>query len=206
MAKVKLNLSRLTRLELIALAVQIHAGITGNPNYTTPNPALVALQAAIDALTTGNGELDTIRQAAQEKTVEVDGLDLALMDIVRQLGSYVENASGGDEQKILSAGMDVRDDAAPVQMTQVMSLEAGFGDNGGEVDLNWDPIHGASSYEIQSSPDPITPDSWNHAAVSTKSSATVGGLGTGTRCWFQVRAVGANGNGPWSDPATKIVP
>ncbi|MFT5471462.1 MAG: hypothetical protein ACI8UO_006596, partial [Verrucomicrobiales bacterium] len=112
----------------------------------------------------------------------------------------------GDEAKILSAGMDVRDTGGPVQMTQVTGLDAGFGDDAGEVDLNWDPIRGSKSYEVQRSPDLVTAESWTHGAVSTKSKATLNGLPTGTRCWFRVRAVGANGNGAWSDPATKIVP
>ena len=89
MAKPKLNLRNLTRLERIALAGQIHAGITGNPDYATPHPTLVDLQAAIDAVNTSAGELDAIQQSAREKTVEVDGLDLALSDILRGLSAYV---------------------------------------------------------------------------------------------------------------------
>ena len=40
----------------------------------------------------------------------------------------------------------------------------------------------------------------------TKSKATVSGLATGTKYWFRVRAIGAAGPGPWSDPATKVAP
>jgi hypothetical protein len=32
------------------------------------------------------------------------------------------------------------------------------------------------------------------------------GLASGQRVWVRVRAIGAAGPGPWSDPATKIVP
>ena len=44
------------------------------------------------------------------------------------------------------------------------------------------------------------------AATVTKSKATVTGLTSGTKYWFRVRAIGATGPGPWSDPATKIAP
>jgi hypothetical protein len=42
--------------------------------------------------------------------------------------------------------------------------------------------------------------------VVTKSSATVTGLTSGQRVGFRVAAIGAAGQGPWSDPATQIVP
>ena len=47
---------------------------------------------------------------------------------------------------------------------------------------------------------------WTNSRVVTKSSATVTGLTAGGRVWFHVAAIGAAGQGPWSDPATKIVP
>ncbi|MFN0074841.1 MAG: hypothetical protein ACKVY0_00020 [Prosthecobacter sp.] len=42
--------------------------------------------------------------------------------------------------------------------------------------------------------------------TTTASSTTISGLSSGTRIWVRVRGLGANGPGPWSDPATKIVP
>ena len=44
------------------------------------------------------------------------------------------------------------------------------------------------------------------AGVPDKSTFTVPGLQTGTRVWFRVVAVNANGQSPRSDPVTKIVP
>ena len=43
--------------------------------------------------------------------------------------------------------------------------------------------------------------------TASKSSATIQGLTSGAKLWARVRAVGAdNKPGPWSDPATKVVP
>jgi hypothetical protein len=43
--------------------------------------------------------------------------------------------------------------------------------------------------------------------TASKSSATIPGLTSGAKLWARVRAVGAdNQPGPWSDPATKVVP
>lgn len=206
MAQVKLNLDRLSREEVAALGQHIHNAMDGNANYPTPNPALADVQTAITSLQTGLSELEAARQLAREKTVEVDTRVLTLRNLLTGLAAYVQNTSGGDEQLIINAGMQVRDPATPVVMTPVTSLESSPGDDSGEVELSWDPVRGASSYEIQTSPDPITADSWGHGGISTKSRTTLTGLPTGERCWFRVRAIGANGPGGWSDPATKVVP
>jgi fibronectin type III domain protein len=85
-------------------------------------------------------------------------------------------------------------------------LGATAGDHDGEIDLSWDTVDGAKSYVIEQSLDPPTVTSWGHAGVSTKSSAAINGLTSGTRYWFRVAAVNANGTSGWSDPATKIAP
>ena len=90
--------------------------------------------------------------------------------------------------------------------TQPAALAVTAGDHDGEIDLTWDTIVGSKSYVIEKSPDPPTPTSWAHAGVSTKSRTTVSGLTSGTRYWFRVAAINANGQSGWSDPATKIAP
>jgi len=128
--------------------------------------------------------------------------------LTTQLGDYVQNTSNGDKVKIEIAGMSVRDDAAPIGTPdRVMNLVLTEGDLEGTLDVAWDKVRGASSYEIQTSPDPITPTSWAFKQSASKSSATIEGLTSGAKLWVHVRAIGAgNTPGPWSDPATKVVP
>jgi len=124
-----------------------------------------------------------------------------------QLEGYVTMISGGDEAVIQSASMDVRIvPGTSVTPSQPEGLSATAGDHDGTMDLSWDPVIEAASYVIYSSVDPPTATSWQHVGVSTKSTLTVPGLTSGARIWFRVAAVNANGQSPWSDPATKIVP
>ena len=103
--------------------------------------------------------------------------------------------------------MDVRDDRAPVGLpTQVLNLVVTEGDNEGTLDASWDPVRGASSYIIQTSVDPVSPTSWAYKASSAKSSAVLNSFTSGTKIWTRVKALGAAGEGPWSDPAVKTVP
>ncbi len=72
-----------------------------------------------------------------------------------------------------------------------------------EFNLQWDPVRGAKSYVIQHSPDPIEADAvWSYGPPSTKSSCEINGFTSGQRYCFRVTALGAAGQGPWSDPAT----
>jgi hypothetical protein len=207
MAKVKLNLVNIPIPAKVQFASQVVTAMTGNANFTTPVPALTAITAKAGTLESSFNAAQAARQAAQQattvqNTAEGD-LDLALT----QLAAYVENASAGDAAKIQSAGMDVRAAGAPVgALPAPLGLVALVGDMDAELDLDWDSVRGATSYVVQKSPDPITPTSWQQAIVVTKSKGTVTGLVSGTKYWFRVAAVGAAGQGAWSDPATKVAP
>jgi len=133
-----------------------------------------------------------------------DILDRLLM----QLASYVEAVAGDDLVLIQSAGMGVRGPAISTgeTPTQPAPLAVTAGDRDGAIALTWDPIVGAKSYVIEQRPDPPGDKTWVHAGVSTKSKATISGLTSGTRYWFRVAAVNANGQSGWSDPAVKIAP
>jgi fibronectin type III domain protein len=207
MAQIKLNFSRLSIPEKIARARQIVLSITGNAQFPTPQPALAAITAAATALEQAASDATIARQEAKAKTTIQNAKEDALDKLISQAAGYVTAIAGGDEQIIQSAGMDVR--AAPgasAVPAQPQALGATAGDHDGQMDLSWDPVVSATSYVIETSPDPPTGTSWNHLGVSTKSSFTVTGLVSGSRIWFRVAAVNPAGQSGWSDPATKIVP
>ncbi|MCB1087715.1 MAG: fibronectin type III domain-containing protein [Verrucomicrobiae bacterium] len=206
MAQIKMNLSKKSREAVAALGLQVHNALDGNANFTALNPALATALADITALQTGITELEALRQEAKLKTAAVEALSETVKDHLTAWAKLVENQSGGDPEIILSGGFDLRDEGSPSVMLKVTGLEVTAGDDDGEADLMWDPQEGASSYEIQCSPDPNVPAGWIHAGISTKSSKTLANQTSGARCWFRVRAVGPNGEGPWSDPAVVTVP
>jgi len=207
MAKVKLGVDRLKILEKVALARQIVTKLTGNAVFTTPVPPLAVVGAAATALETAYNDAQAAQVTSKQKTAVQATQEEALDKLLAQLAVYVESASGGEESKILSAGMSVRTSTPTAIGTpaQVQALAATAGDNEGEIDLVWDPAAGAKSYSIELSTTSGT-GPWTPSRVVTKSSATVGNLTPGARVWFRVTAIGTEGNSPWSDPATKIVP
>ena len=208
MPKIKLNLSALTVPEKIAKARQIVTKMTGNAHFPTPTPNLVSVSDVADLAENANGQAQDARQTAKQKTSALNQAEDRLDKLLNQIAGYVESIAGGDEQTILSAGMDVR--AVAVATTdppgQPQALTPTVGDRDGEIDLSWDTVTGAKSYVIDRSGDPATSTSWSHGGVSTKSNFTAEGLNSGARYWFRVAAVNNNGQSGWSDPATKIAP
>lgn len=208
MAKVKLSLQNLTPDQKVALINTIITAMTGNANFTTPNPTLASGTTAKNNLTTGINDYNTTAALLKTKLGTRDAAEAVADAWLTQLVGYAKNVSNGDKVKLESGGFTIRADAAPVgPMTQVLNLVVTAGDNDGTLDCGWDPTKGAGSYEVQVSVDPVTATSWAFKDVSNISTITLTGLTSGSKIWVRVRAIGAgNHKGPWSDPATKTVP
>jgi hypothetical protein len=122
-------------------------------------------------------------------------------------GSYVETESKGDEAKIKSAGFDIKAKPVPIGIPAMpLSLASAEGANKGCLSLKWKAVRGAKSYIIRITDNIADMNSWKQIMVVTKASALIEGLVSGTQYWFQVSPVGAAGQGPWSDPTTKVAP
>lgn len=207
MDKIKLNVTKLSPEQLVSLANNIKTAMTGNANYTTPNPSLASLGTLITTAQTKIAAQVTAANAAKLATSDRDAASTALGDALKTLASYVENTSGGDKVKIESAGFEVRGPSSSIgDLTQVLNLAVSEGDNDGELDAQWDRVYGAKHYEVQTSVDPITAGSWVLKMSASKTRCTISGLTSGQRMWVRIRAIGAAGPGPWSDPSVKIVP
>lgn len=203
MSKVKLELQNKNDIQLRVFATEHKTAITGNVNFPMPNPLAAAYDAALLAY---SNKLDAIAAAENSLAAmraEKDTLRAALEDVLTARGHYVEMTAAGDDAKILSAGFGVRAAASPTsQMPLPQGVAGTIGDNEGEIDLLWHPVRMARSYIIESREHSETaaPGAWQQAKVTSRSSATVGGLVSGRKYAFRVRAIGPNDLlGPWSD-------
>jgi hypothetical protein len=206
MAKSKLSLNDKSDSELLTFSQQHIAAMAGNANFTTPMPDATAFQTLHDDYETALDDAALAQDAAKQKTAEKDVARAALVGGLNQRGGYVDSASGGDEAKILSSGFPVRTPPTPIgELPAPLDFLATMGDLEGEIDLVWSRVYGAASYVIQKSPY-ATPRVWTQAAVVSKSKATITNCPSGEVCVFRVAAVGAAGQGPWSDESVKMAP
>ena len=205
MAKVNLNLRSFSVPDKVQYAGKIVTAITGNAAFPTPDPTLAAVQAAIADLQAVYSDANNLRQKAFSRTAEQNQKEKDLDLLLTGLGSYVENTSKGDESLIKSAGMDTRAKSAPVGIPSLpQNLNATEGAKNGEIKLKWKSVKGAKSYIVRRSTNVVEEAQWIQEQVVTKAAAMSTGLKSGTQYWYQVAAVGAAGQGAWSDPATMV--
>jgi hypothetical protein len=198
MKTVKLNFKALRVPLKIQKAKNIVSKMTGNANFTTPNPALDVVMNAINKLEISYAaSLDGgISKTALMRT------DTATLDLlIAQLMNYVQDVTGGNELKILSSGMEVKATAtAPQPMPAPLNMKYLTDSNDGEANIKWSPVKGSKAYLIQSSTTPDVETSWAFFDACTSANYTALGLTSHTAIWFRIAALGAKGAGPWSDP------
>lgn len=201
MKKPILNFWRMTVPKKIQKSREIVIHMTGNTNYTTPNPTLTAVTTAINALETS---FEAAADGGKVLKAAVRAKEKILDDLMSQLLEYVANVSGGDEQKILSAGFDVK--AVSIHSKRMPSVVAGK-NTGEAVCTAITPVRGIkASHEWQYCRDPILPDTkadientWIEADVTTAATVTLKNLPAGVKLWFRHRYIFSKGNkGQWT--------
>jgi hypothetical protein len=203
MAQIKIDFARKTPEQLIAIFTEIINAMTGNASYPTPNPALATLIAARDSLQAHINDVKAKENAWHAAIVGRDSQADNAIAAFTLLSAYIQNASGGDEAKILSSGYQVRAAAgAPQPVGAPGNVRATNGDNTGEIDLMWDPEKNAGSYAVDCR-EHTDPPNWQPAKTVKQSRVTIPGLTPGKEYAFRVRAIGPLGEGPWSDEAVK---
>jgi hypothetical protein len=206
MGKIKLNLSRLSITAKLEFAKQIVQAMTGNTNFPTPNPTLTQVTTAISELDTARAEVLALRNEAKTKTLVQNQLEDVLDTLLTRLASYVENTSD-DPAVITSTGMNLKGAATPVgELEMPSSFTTTVGDSEGELDVSYNAVFGAHSYNLQISLQAPPAAVWTHAKSTTKSKETLTGLVSGQRYWVRVAAVGPKGQSPWSEASTRIAP
>jgi hypothetical protein len=92
-------------------------------------------------------------------------------------------------------------------VSQLENLILNAGKMPGSLAAKCNPDASAKTYEWQTTTgDPVT-GPYVTFKTTTAARVTITGLTSGTRVWVRVRAIGTKGiEGPWSDPAMKIVP
>ena len=206
MAKVKLNLKDKTDSELYEFAQQHITAMTGNVNFTTPDPLAPAFLTLVTNFNTALQNAIAAQQAAKEKTSLKEDARAALETGLRARGNYVDNKSNGVEAIILSSGLPVQNPATPIgELAAPANLVADMGSLEGQIKLKWKGVRGAVSYIVHKSAE-VAPRVWSQVTISPNSRAVVTGLSSGETYAFRVAAVGAAGQGPWSDEAVKMSP
>jgi hypothetical protein len=209
-AKSKLELAGLDPDGLTGKADSVGTAMTGNVNFPDAAALLAQLAAAnITAKAKVIVQKNTMIAAVQA-TKDRDAALEVVGQALTAVGAHVDSVAKGNPVIIESAGLGVKGAATHIgPLGQVQNLSLTAGDNPGEVDAHWEPMRGKTHYELMRCVgDPSVEANWVLIGSSSGSKKALMGLPSGTSVWVRVRAVAPKPehNGPWSQPAHKIVP
>lgn len=200
---VKLELFRKSIPQKIEFGNGVGTAMTLAPVFAgVTNPTILELKAATQALETAAQNVDAAGGGTLLTSIMHDKeekFDVAMTS----MGRNVDNIALGDKSIILSAGMEASKEREPAQVPVApTALSAAAGLLPGTVDLKWKRPDFGLFFNIFTSLDPVTADSWKLVGQTTKTKFTDTGLDSLRKYWFKVDAFGTVGTGPASDPAT----
>jgi len=207
-ARVALKLSKLTVAQKAAQMNSLADAYDANPALF-PSPPVTSAQLRVGALALLSKEKSAkdARQAAIVATSERDDAENAADASLTQSADFVQLVSKGDSTVITKSSLEVK--GAPVRMKSVpaapQNLSASSGTKLGEAKLKYTKPAGTQTFTVQHTATPTDEGSWKTFLSTQKTTPLVAGVPSG-KMWFRVAASGAQGQGPWSDPATCIVP
>lgn len=196
-AKVKMGLSVKTTNQLIPYIQNHIEMMTGNPNFVTPQPPAADFLVLFNtyqeaALATINLETQLRDAVAQRDQLRAD-----LTAAMNVRGAYVQEASNGNRQVILSSGLGVKNAPTPVtSIAAPTNLRVDLNGEAGMMKIRWDGVTAAKTYVLQCSPD-VTPRVWEQLESTTKTAVTKT-LEVGVTYAFRVAASGTPGQSNWS--------
>ena len=203
MSKVKIGFSGLNVPEQIERARLITGKMTGNGNYTTPSPTLADVTATVNALETAYNES---RGHDKTKVAIANLRRKEMLFIISQEAAYVQEASGGNAEKILSSGFDVIAPRQPHSDTAgaVTNVQLSDGSVSGKIRVDFDKASDTVLYVVLTSLDGDFKNT-EPKGITTKLHKEIGNFDPGTQVWVKVIALGKEEAGSPSKPVFIIV-
>jgi len=198
-----LSTSRYADSDLTVKTGHIVEKMTGNINFTEPEPALANVTAANNAFVLS---IAKAQNGSKEDTVIKNNCRTVLETILKSEADYVQRISNGDEAIILSSGFDVNRRPGTVgQLDKPTNLTLMPGNNHGTLWFSCDVVANASFYVIEYTEGPVTADSVWIQTTTTKHKLLIEALTSGKQYFFRVAGGGSDPSRVWSDTVNSFV-
>lgn len=187
--------------DLISFGHGVTGKMKGNPSFTDPPEALGELEKVLPEYNEvnykargGDEELRFKRKALRAKTIDLLGV----------LGEYVTGKAGGDPVILVSSGFELNKARGTKPLSPIKDLKVAI-DRSGEAVTQVKRVAGAKAYMHQYTTDPLAGDNVWVNKVTTDPSYTFTGLRSKEKYWFQVIAIGLNGQETASPPVARVI-
>lgn len=198
--------SEMNDAQLVAFATTENSAITGNPGFTTPLPAVADVSAAITALAAAVETTRLARIALNDAVTAELPLRQMLQLLMKNRASYVQTASNGNTNLIVSAGFEVRRAPVPVgPLSPPTDLSLELNGTAGYMALRWSPTPNARAYNIQCSLANTMERNWQAYETTTASRYRCEDMTLGQVYAFRIAAVGGStGQSDWSAEVVRM--
>ena len=186
----------------LQIARDIVAAMSGNPNYTTPFPALAVITAALDDL---QAKLTAAADGGKMAMSERNTAWSYAKSLLRQLGNYVQANCQNNLDNLLSSGFTPTKTPTPIgPLAAPESLAFTRNNKTGKLYLRFKPVYGTTAgYTVQTAPAATGP--FTEYVLSSTSRVEITGQTPLQTLWVRVNATGAAGTSPWSEPASVMI-
>ncbi|MEQ1747969.1 MAG: hypothetical protein ABL974_00995 [Prosthecobacter sp.] len=205
-AKVKMDLTtRKTNDRVIYIENHINQ-MFGNGSFTTPLPSTVDFLAQFTAYRNSVLAADAAETVWKDSIAQRDEQWTLMLATMNVRGAYVQAASNGNRQVIISSGLGVKNPPSPVGTLHApLGLRVDLNGTVGKMILNWNAVSGAKTYLVQSATivDGVR-SNWELIEVGGRPTLTLNGMIVGSEHVFRVAAAGGNGGmSDWSAEVTR---
>ncbi len=203
--RVLFALVKLAPREILSRANAVIAGMTDNAFFPSPPVSIAVFKAAVESFSSAiaasldGGKQDLVARNSQGEVV---------VEMLRQLGHYVEASCKNDMATFISSGFQpvstVRRVTPPLSES-IRRIDQGS--NSGQLLVGLVAVSGALIYELRWAPvvAGVTAAEWTSRPLhKTRPSVSIVGLTPGTVYAFQVRLLGKSGYSDWSDSVTQM--
>jgi hypothetical protein len=196
--KVALKIDKLSVAALINRGRVICDAILSNPaTFATPNPAIAAVQSAIDDL---EAAAQDAADGGKTKTAIMHDKKDAVKKLLFDLAHYVESVANGDSEIVHLASMQEKQ--KPVFHTPEFQVENGA--DRGDVWVRVKP-KAKTVYRWEYCKDPIGTNTWTAFSTTAVAIEHIGPLDIGATYWFRVVFIGNGETIPYQPQSIVVV-
>jgi hypothetical protein len=167
-ARVRMELAARLNDNLLAYVGNHITQMTGNANFPAPQPPAPAFLTLYETFQTALANAMSAKTAYDDALTARDAARAALVEGMNTRGAYVQTASNGNTNVIVSSGLNVRNAPTPVgQLSPPTDLKAELNGTAGVVKLTWKAVNRARGYIVECSPD-VQPRVFTQLTNTTK--------------------------------------
>ncbi len=222
---ISLKLGKKKHDDLLEFARDVAKALRNNPNFSDGDQWADNIDNALTLVVNNDDNIETMLIDVRGLRTDKRQLVKQLKEVLTNTARSVESASEGDQKMIESANMALKRTPVPVgKMPVVKGLDTSYSAPG-ELLLKWATVKGAVSYALQAKNLSNPEATFAIVTITTASQVVLGisideeGLDTkkgigiddegvqlkrGAAYVFRVAAIGAAGQGPWSDSIERI--